>query len=133
MLASEPPFFKTGTTTACFIGAGNTVDDSEVLMIRANRGERASMWCFTNNVDSMSILSALCFTSEGDAGSNTSKRVLTTVGVSSAGSGDRLWHSASIVSLTLRWNLVASAECDSSATSGRGLFTFRPMSESAML
>jgi len=32
-LASDPPFFKSGTTTACFIGAGNTVD-SEVLMIR---------------------------------------------------------------------------------------------------
>ena len=63
-------------------------------------------------------------TSVGDAGSNTSKLALTTVGVSSAGSGDRLRHSASIFSLKLRWNLVASAECDSSATSGRALFTF---------
>ena len=49
---SDPPFFKTGTTTACFVGAGNTVDDSEVLMIRANKAERASMWRFTSNVGS---------------------------------------------------------------------------------
>ena len=34
------------------MGAGNTVDDYEVLMIRAYRGERASMWCFTNDVGS---------------------------------------------------------------------------------
>ena len=32
------------------MGAGNTVDDSEALMIRANKGERASMWCFTSDV-----------------------------------------------------------------------------------
>ena len=51
-LASDTPFFKTGTTTACFMGAGNTIDDSEVLMIRANRGESASMWCFTSDVGS---------------------------------------------------------------------------------
>ena len=42
---------------------------------------------------------------------------LNSSGPRTAGSGDRLWHSASIFSLKLRWNLVASAECDSSATS----------------
>ena len=34
------------------MGAGNTVDDSEALTIRANRGERASVWCFTSDVGS---------------------------------------------------------------------------------
>ena len=34
------------------MGAGNTVDDSEALMILANKGERASMWCFTSDVGS---------------------------------------------------------------------------------
>ena len=34
------------------MGAGNTVDDSDALMIRANKGEIASMWCFTNDVGS---------------------------------------------------------------------------------
>ena len=34
------------------MGAGNTVDDSEALIIRANKGETASMWCFTSDVDS---------------------------------------------------------------------------------
>ena len=122
------------------MGAGNTVDDIEALMIRANKGERASMWCFTSDVgsgssshDFVADASTIFFTSESDAGSNTSKRVLTTLGMSSAGSGDRLWHSDSIFSLKLRWNLVASAECDSSATSGRGLFTFQARSESAIL
>ena len=121
------------------MGAGNTVDDSEALMIRANRGDRASMWCFTSGVgsgssshDFVADASTISFTSEGDAGSNTSKRALTTVGVSLAGSGDRLRHSASIFSLKLRWNQVASAECDSSATSGRAQFTFRRRSESAI-
>ena len=122
------------------MGAGNAVDDSDVLMIRANRGERASMWSFTCDVgggssshDFVADACAIFFTSESDAGSNISKRALATVGVSSAGSGDRLWHSASIFSLTLRWNLVASAECDSFATSGRGIVIFRSRSESAIL
>ena len=112
------------------MGAGNTVDDSEALIIRANRGERASMWCFTSDVcsgssshDFVADASGIFYTTECDAGSNTSKRVLTIVGVSSAGNGDRLRHSASIVSVKLRWNLVASAECDSSAISGRALVT----------
>ena len=98
------------------------------------------MWCFTSDVgsgssshDFVADASAIFYTSDSDAGSNTSKRVLTTLGMSSAGSGDRLWHSDSIFSLKLRWDLVASAECDSSATSGRGLFTFRPRSEYAIL
>ena len=52
MLASDPPFFKTRTTTACFMGAGNTVDDSEALTIRANKGESASMSCLTSDVGS---------------------------------------------------------------------------------
>ena len=63
-------------------------------MIRANKGERASMWCFTSDVgsgssshDFVADASAIFFTSESDAGSNTSKRVLTTLGMSSAGSG----------------------------------------------
>ena len=84
--------------TACFMGAGNTVDDNEVLMIRAYRGERASMWCFTSDVgsgssshDIVADASAIFFTSESDAGSNISKRALATVGMSSAGNGDRLW------------------------------------------
>ena len=51
-LASDPPFFKIGTTTACFMGAGNTVVASEALMIRASRGERASMCCLTIDVGS---------------------------------------------------------------------------------
>ena len=34
------------------MGAGNKVDDSEALVIRANKGERASMWCFTCDVGS---------------------------------------------------------------------------------
>ena len=53
-LASDPPFFKIGTTTACFMGAGNTVVASEALMIRASRGERASMCCLTIDVGSWS-------------------------------------------------------------------------------
>ena len=69
----------------------------------------------------------LFFTSKSDAGPNTSKRILTTAGVLSVVSGDWLRHITSIFSLKLRWNLVASAECDSSATSGRALFTFRPI------
>ena len=91
------------------MGAGNTVDDSEALMIRANKGERASMWCFTSDVgsgsgshDFVADASAIFFTSESDPGPNTSKRVLTTLGMSSAGSGDRLWHSDAIFSLKLR-------------------------------
>ena len=51
-LASDPPFFKIGRTTACFMGAGNTVVASEALMIRASRGERASMCCLTIDVGS---------------------------------------------------------------------------------
>ena len=51
-LVSDPPFFKPDITTACFMGAGNTVDDCEAVMIRANRGERASMRCFTSDVRS---------------------------------------------------------------------------------
>ena len=34
------------------MGVGNTVDDSEVLMIRANKGERASMWCCSSDLGS---------------------------------------------------------------------------------
>ena len=104
-------------------------------MIRANKGERASsdVGSGSGSHDFVADASAIFFTSESGAGSNTSKRVLTTLGMSWAGSGDRLWHSDSIFSLKLHWNLVASAECDSSATSGRGLFTFRPRSESAIL
>ena len=97
------------------------------------------MCCLTSDVDSGSSsndfvadASTIDFTSEGDAGSNTPKRVVTIVGESLAGSGDRSRHSASIFSLKLRWNLVASAECGSSATSGRALITFRPRSESAI-
>ena len=51
-LASDPPFFKIRTTTACFMGAGNTVVAREALMIRASRGERASMCCLTIDVGS---------------------------------------------------------------------------------
>ena len=79
------------------MGAGNTVDDSEALMMRANRGERASMGCFTSDVGSESSShdfvaddSIIFFTPESEAGTNTSKRALATVGVSSAGSEDRL-------------------------------------------
>ena len=85
-LASDPPFFKIGTTTACFMGAGNTVVASEALMIRASRGERASMCCLTIDVGSGSSshdfvpdASTIFFTSEGDACSNTSKCAPTTV------------------------------------------------------
>ena len=110
-LASDPPFFKIGTTTACFMGAGNTVVASDALMIRVSRGERASMCCLTIDVgsgssshDFVANASTICFTSEGDACSNTSKCAPTTVG-----SGDRFWHSTSVLSLKYRWNLVASA------------------------
>ena len=51
-LASDPHYFKIGTTTACFMGAGNTVVASEALMIRASRGEKASMCCLTIDVGS---------------------------------------------------------------------------------
>ena len=141
MLTSNPPFFKTGTTTACFMGAGHSVDDSEALMIRANKVERASMWCFTSDVGSGS--SSHDFVADASAifshprvtqvQTHRNAYSQTTLGMSSAGRGDRLWHSASSFSMKLRWNLVASAGCDSSATSGRGLFTFRPRSESAIL
>ena len=138
-LASDPPFFKIGTTTACFMGAGNTVVASEALMIRASRGERALMCCLTIYVgsgssshDFVADASTIFFTSEGDACSNTSKCAPTTVGVLSAGSGDRFWHSTSVLSLKYRWNLVASAKGDSSATSGRVIFTFQPRRESVM-
>ena len=119
------------------MGAGNTVDDSEASMIQANRGERASMWRFTNDVGSGSSShdfgaddSAISSKSESDAGSNTSKRAFATVGVSSAGSGYRLRHSASLFFET---SLEPGSECDSSATSGGALFTFRPRSESPIL
>ena len=71
---SKCPFFKIGTTTACFMGAGNTVVASEALMIRASRGERASMCCLTIDVgsgssshDFVADASTIFFTSEGDA------------------------------------------------------------------
>ena len=62
------------------MGAGNKVDDSDALMIRANKGERASMWCFASDVGSGSSshnfvadARAVFFTSEDDAGSSTSE------------------------------------------------------------
>ena len=57
------------------MGAENTVDDSEALMIRANKGERASMLCFTSDVgsgssshDFVANARVICFTSDTDAG-----------------------------------------------------------------
>ena len=65
------PSSKTRTTTACFIGAGNTVDDSEALMTQTKRREWASMRCFTSNVgsgssshDFVADASGMFFTSE---------------------------------------------------------------------
>ena len=82
-LASDPPFFKIGTTTACFMGVGNTVVASEALMIRTSRGERASMCCLTIDVgsgssshDFVADASTIFFTSEGDACSNNCWRVV---------------------------------------------------------
>ena len=63
------------------------------------------MWCFISDVgsgssshDFVADASAIVFISESDAGSNTSKRVLASLDMSSAGSEDRYWHSASIFS-----------------------------------
>ena len=65
------------------MGAGNTVDDSEALMIRANKGERASMWCFTSDVgsgssshDFVADASAIFFTSEVQTHRNAFSQLL---------------------------------------------------------